>query len=329
MQSSPRVYLLLWGPKWTKTDPVYGDLYSLYSGLGTASDSWSTVSSQYGPAFSGTVFAGPFQDTSSPPSVVTPADLSAEASAFASVEGITGNTNAQVVIASQSGTCFSDGFAGSCGTPQPSGFYCGWHDYNGNVPYTNLPYMLNAGQLCGENWINKGSSGLTDGVSTVAAHEYAETATDPEPSTGWADNSDTISGGEISDKCAWGGSNWSTLGSDAYGNVTLPTGTFAMQSLWSNAAGRCLLTTHPTISVTKPPNQTTIINHTVRLQVHAKTNTGTRITFRAASLPTGLHISTSGLITGKITKLGTWTVTVTASTYGTHASVHFTWKVIR
>ena len=329
VQSSPHVYLLLWGPNWPNTDPVYGDLSRLYSGLGTASDTWSTVSSQYGPAFSGTVFAGTWQDTSSPPSDVTPADLSAEASAFASAVSITGNTNAQVVIASQHGTCFSDGFAGSCGSPQPSGFYCGWHDYNGNVPYTNLPYTLDAGQLCGQNWINKGSSGLTDGVSTIAAHEYAETATDPEPASGWTDNADTISGGEIGDKCAWGGSNWSTLGSDTYGNITLPTGTFAMQSLWSNAAGRCLLTTHPTLSITKPPAQLTHRNHRVHLQIHASTNTGAKITFHASGLPTGLHISTSGLITGTATKLGTWTPKVTASTYAGSKSTSFTWRVVR
>jgi len=39
---------------------------------------------------------------------VTPADLSAQASAFAGLEGITGHANAQVVIASQGGTCFSE-----------------------------------------------------------------------------------------------------------------------------------------------------------------------------------------------------------------------------
>ena len=143
------------------------------------------------------------------------------------------------------------------------------------MAFTNLPYMLNAGIECGENWINSGGKGLTDGVSIIAAHEYAETATDPEPTSGWADNADTISGGEVADKCAWGGTNWG--GHDAQGNVTLSTGTFAMQSLWSNAAGRCILTASPVVSITRPRNQQTILKHAVRLQVHASTNSGMKV----------------------------------------------------
>ena len=329
VESAPRVYLLLWGPNWPSTDPVSNDLLKLYSGLGTSSDSWSTVTHQYGPAFSGSVFMGAWQDTSTPPAVVAYSDLSAEADAFASSHGIAGDVNAQVVIASQSGTCFdtSDGgFVGSCGSPG-SGAYCAWHSYDGLVAFTNLPYMLNAGIGCGENWINSGSKGLTDGVSIIAAHEYAETATDPEPTSGWADNADTISGGEVADKCAWGGTNWG--GHDAQGNVTLSTGTFAMQSLWSNAAGRCILTANPVVSITRPRNQQTILKHAVRLQVHASTNSGMKVTFRASHLPTGLRIGPGGLITGKATRLGKWTVTVTASTYGAHKSTSFIWKVIR
>ena len=329
VESAPRVYLLLWGPNWTPADPVSNDLSKLYSGLGSSSDSWSTVTNQYGPAFSGSVFMGTFNDIATPPAVVGYSDLSAEADAFATSQGIAGDVNAQVVIASQSGTCFdtSDGgFAGSCGSPG-SGAYCAWHSYDGLVAFTNLPYMLDAGAICGENWINRGSNGLTDGVSIIAGHEYAETATDPEPTSGWADNADTISGGEVGDKCAWGGTIWGSH--DAQGNVTLATGTFAMQSLWSNAAGRCILTTSPVVSITRPRNQQTILNHRVILRMHASTNSGFTVTFRASHLPTGLHIGPAGLITGKATRLGRWVVTVTATTYGAHKSTSFIWKVIR
>ena len=230
------------------------------------------------------------------------------------------------MIASQSGTCFSDGFAGSCGTPQPKGAYCGWHDYNGNVPYTNLPYMLDAGQLCGENWINKGTTGLADGVSMIAGHEYAETATDPEPPNGWADNADPW-GGEIGDKCVWGGSLWG--GHDAQGNVTLPAGTFAMQSLWSNKVRACMITSRPGVTVTVPRNRSWRINTVFNYKIHATTNTDYGIHFTARNLPYGLRITKGGYIIGKATRLGTWTVTVTATTIGAHTSVHFTWKIIR
>jgi len=46
-------------------------------------------------------------------------------------------------------------------------------------------------------------------------------------------------------------------------------------------------------------------------------------------LPTGLHIGPAGLITGKATRLGRWTVIVTATTYGAHKSTSFIWKVVR
>ena len=136
----------------------------------------------------------------------------------------------QVVIASAPGTCFSDTFAGDCGSPSGSGGYCAWHSSagtpNGDLPFTNLPFQLDAGYACGENWVNQGYYGEFDGFTTVAGHEYAETVTDPFPHTGWDDTADAASGGEIADKCAWGGAAFGVI--DPAGNVTLPTGTFAM-----------------------------------------------------------------------------------------------------
>ena len=140
-----------------------------------------------------------------------------------------GSTNVQVVVATQSGTCPS-GFA--CGG---SGSYCAWHsDDDNSVPFTNLPYMLDAGFSCGEDFV----SAQDDGFSMVGGHEYAETITDPYPNSGWWDPSDPY-GGEIGDKCAWGGSIWG--GSDPYGDVNLATGSFAMQSLYSNAEHGCIM----------------------------------------------------------------------------------------
>jgi hypothetical protein len=236
VQHSPKVYLLLWGPNWgsggTITDPAGQYLNSLYSGLGTSGDSWSAVNSQYTdssghPVFSGSVLAGVWQDTSTPP-VQDQSTLAAEADAFASQQGITDTTNAQVVIASQSGTSFADGFGSQ---------YCAWHSYS-NEPYTNLPYLTDVGSTCGENFINAGSAGTYDGFSIVGGHEYAETITDPFPVSGWFDSNDPY-GGEIGDKCAWAGLNWG--GSDPAGNVSLSTGSFAMQSLYSNASSSCVM----------------------------------------------------------------------------------------
>ena len=245
VQHSPHVYLLLWGPAWSTNSGEEASaayLNSFFAGLGVQSqDNWSTITSQYGdgsgfPTFSGSVYEGEFQDTGTPPSGTTTAQFAAEADAFASNQGITDLNDAQIVIATQSGTCPSGFYAPGCAGG--SGNYCAYHDAS-NEPFTNLPYILDSGAGCGEDFIN--SNGTHDGFSIVGGHEYAETVTDPFPSSGWVDNNDGISGGEIADKCAWRGQNWG--GNDPAGNVTLSTGTFAMQSLWSNSANKCVMST--------------------------------------------------------------------------------------
>jgi hypothetical protein len=343
VQHSPHVYLLLWGPNWSNSDGDYADLYYLYDGLGVSpDDTWSDVTSQYAdgtgsPVFTGSVFEGAWQDSSTPPDPLTPDDLAVEAASLISTAGITDLADAQVVVASQSGTCYSDGFAGSCGIANSEGSYCGWHSYatNGNaadnLPFVNMPYMTDAGDYCGENFISSGAAGTYDGLSMIAGHEYAETITDPIFPTGWTDPSDTISDGgepgEVADKCAWGGSNWGKLGSDPYGYVTLSTGTFAMQSLWSNAAGGCVMTTSPSLTVTTPATQHSILGTGVSFRVRAVTNTGL-LHYAAAGLPPGLSMNHSGTITGiPAVTAGTFPVHVTVSEYAGSQTVAFRWQV--
>jgi hypothetical protein len=229
IQQHPKVYLLLWGPNWS-TDSNTSYLQNLIAGLGVQpQDDWSTSMSQYTdssgnhPTFNGSVYAGTFQDTTTPPYGATQAQLGAEADAFYSSQRLTDNTNTQIVVATQDGTCPS-GFYGSCNT---SGSYCAWHSYTSTyqVPYTNLPYLTN--QLCGAGYVN--NPGPNDGVSIVEGHEYGETVTDPKLNAWY----DTDGSGENGDKCAWTG----------LANVTLSTGTFAMQPLWSNSAGGCVMHT--------------------------------------------------------------------------------------
>jgi hypothetical protein len=139
---------------------------------------------------------GAFQDTSTPPNGVDQSQLAAEADAFASSHGVTDLTDAQIILATQSGTCPSGFDAPSCAGG--TGTYCAWHS-SSNEPYTNLPYLLDAGTGCGESFVNSGASGSHDGFSIVGGHEYAETITDPYPNSGWIDVSDPY-GGEIGDK---------------------------------------------------------------------------------------------------------------------------------
>ena len=86
------------------------------------------------------------------------------------------------------------------------------------------------------NFVNAGSSGYFDAFSIVGGHEYAETITDPFPSSRWLDGW----GAENCDKCAWISS-----GQGAASNLSLGGSNYAVQSLWSNAlnggSGGCVL----------------------------------------------------------------------------------------
>jgi Ricin-type beta-trefoil lectin domain/Putative Ig domain len=332
VQHSPHVYLLLWGPNWS-TDPAQEAsatyLEKFFTGLGNSQDIWSPVTSQYpdgtgSPTFPESVYKGAFLDGTTPPSGTTQAQLAAEADAFASNQGITDLTDAQIVVATQSGTCpqgfFAPGCAGGTGT------YCAYHSAS-NEPYVNLPYILDAGSGCGEDFIN--TDGTNDGWSIVAGHEYGEAITDPVPLTGWIDTADAVSGGEVGDKCAWGGSLWGSH--DPATDMQLSTGSFAMQSLWSNATSGCAMSTAApdTLTLTSPGGQSGTVGGTVSVQLSATSSGGFLITYFASGLPTGLTLNShTGLISGKLTTAGSFSVTVAAEDEtGASRSVSFTWTV--
>jgi serine protease len=280
---APRVYLVFWGSQWgspatnsrgdvTLTgDPssMAPDLQEFMKGLGTAGETWSGVMTQYCQGASkgaqacpvgvthvsypaGGVLAGVWVDGSSaaPPQAnghqIGVEALSA-ASHFANTTE-TANRNVQYVIVSPAGT-HPDGFNTS------SAQFCAWHDSTGDstltggsvnssygqLVFTNLPYVTDAGKSCGQGAVNSGSAGALDGVTIVEGHEYAETLTDPYPASGWSDGS----GNENGDKCAW-----ITSGAGASQNLTLSTGSFAVQSTWANdhngGSGGCEIS-HPIV----------------------------------------------------------------------------------
>jgi serine protease len=177
------------------------------------------------------MFAGVWADnTKKAPLHPTQSQLAAEAVAAAQHFGNTtgaSNASTQYVIA----TSHNHNSAGF-GTQ-----YCAYHSWTtsvvGDVAWTNLPYMTDAGPSCGANFNGLGPDA---GITIVEGHEFAETATDQFPSSGWIDSS----GQEIGDKCAWISS-----GQGAAAFTTFTTGKFAVQSLWSNAfandTGGCVL----------------------------------------------------------------------------------------
>src|SRR6185312_5728984 len=104
----------------------------------------------------------------------------------------------------------------------------------GDIAFTNLPYLPDAGTSCGQNFVNSGSAGTIDGVTIVEGHEYAETITDQNPAGGWTN---TSSGEENADECAW--INPGSAG--GAGNVSMGNGSYPMQATWSNDTNACAL----------------------------------------------------------------------------------------
>lgn len=256
VETAPKIYLVLWGSQWTGNDPS-GEVATLESFLyGMGGSSWLNTATQYCQGVKkGTIYcngagtaagnqAGMFppnnyvnavwQDNgSAAPNKPKQSQIAAEAVKAAQHFGNTGataNDNAQYVIATASGYN-STGFGSQ---------YCAYHSYTtssyGDIAYTNLPYITDAGASCGANFNGLGPDA---GITIVEGHEAAETITDQFPSYGWLDSG----GSEIGDKCAWIAKGQQ----GASANVTFPDGaTFPVQSLWSNAfnsgGGGCVMT---------------------------------------------------------------------------------------
>jgi hypothetical protein len=254
--TSPKVYIVYWGSQWgtgsTVTNDPSGEAalqLSFFQHAYGSGDTYFTSQTQYcqGVAVgtkqcgsSGTHVGHP---SSNPvggtwldsgvtaPSRPSDSQIAAEATRAASHFGVSG-TNVQVIVDAPHGVV-------------PNGFktqYCAWHDQTTTssgaaLPYTNMPYITDAGSGCGSNFVSpsNGVSGSTEGITIVGGHEYAETLTDPAAGNGWLD----AAGYETGDKCAWisSGQGASTI-------VSLNGAYFAVQSEFSNnynnGAGNCV-----------------------------------------------------------------------------------------
>jgi serine protease len=249
IEVAPAVYITYWG--WT-SDPSGEAAYQQNFFNGVGGSTWINSTTQYCESVpsgttncttvAGAVYTtnpagqlkGTWSDnTNALPSTITQSALAQEAAASAAHFGnvtATSNADVQYVIATPTGHSTS-GFGVQ---------FCAWHSSTsssyGTLAYTNFPYQTDAGASCGQNFVNSGSAGLLDGVSIVGGHEYGESISDPFPNSGWLDSR----GAENGDKCAWIAS-----GQGASANITLSTGTFAVQSLWSNNfnanAGGCVI----------------------------------------------------------------------------------------
>jgi len=248
VETAPKVYLVLWGSQWNNNDPS-GEASILQSFFGHAGgSSWLNSVTQYCQGVAtGTIFCngagqaagnqtGIYVTTwadngSAAPSSPSQSQLASEAVRAAGHFGntsVNSNASVQYVIATSTGNS-SSGF----GTQ-----YCAWHSSAsssyGDIAYTNLPYITDAGASCGANFNGLGPKA---GITIVGGHEMAETISDQFPNGGWLDKQ----GAENGDKCAW----ITTGNPGASASVSLNGTSFPVQSLWSNAfnsdKGGCVL----------------------------------------------------------------------------------------
>jgi hypothetical protein len=238
VSNKPIVYLVFWGSQWS-SDPAGAApaLQNFFNGLYGAADTWGLIATQYCegvPAGSSTCGAGSiriehatssilagvwFDNSVKAPKKAKGSQIAAEAVAAATHFGNTtsaANLNAQYVIASPTHA-------------KPDGFpskLCGYHSYtssvDGNVVYTNLPYVADLG-AGGCTTISHPTA--LDGYFSTETHEFAETITDFYIPAGWFHSN---TGGEIGDLCE-----------KLDARETLSTGTFDVQGLWSNQARGC------------------------------------------------------------------------------------------
>ncbi len=258
---TPKIYLVLWG--WGEAgafnhtnaglpandpDGVAALMTRFIAAIGGTS--WGNISTQYYQSnYNGTFsnvgnpkqeLAGVWHDDTTPiHNNMSPLELAQEAGRAAQHFGVTNLTNANLVVATPQ--MYNDaGFN--------QGSYCAWHDYVTPISYpgvttgmafTNMPYVLNAGGGCGQEFVNPAPAGNNDGVTIVLGHEIAETLTDPgaEESAGQVQNGawSDYQGWEIGDKCAWVGNGLQIPGSP-FNMVGNDGRTYPVQTLWNNQA---------------------------------------------------------------------------------------------
>ncbi|MCX4751670.1 putative Ig domain-containing protein [Kitasatospora sp. NBC_01287] len=341
-------------------DGAAGAAQQMFKGIGTGNELWSADLTQwcdgpnvatgatscpsnasFVPYQAGGVLSGVWYDNAAAsPSAATGHQLGQEAVNAAAHFGNTtaaANRHAYYVILSPHGTN-PDSYQGQ---------YCAWHDYNGDstltggavtspygdVAFSNQPYNMDSGAGCGVGFVN--SPGTLDGFTMTLGHEWHEMMSDQNPAGGWTNQTGdaTYNGQENSDECAW--LSPGTAGGAA--NITMGTGTFAEQASWSNDTNACAIS-HPivgggstgnTVTVTNPGTQSTTVNTPVSLQVSGSdSGSGQTLTYSATGLPTGLSISSSGLISGTPSAAGSYSVTVKATDgTGASGSASFTWTV--
>jgi hypothetical protein len=230
----PFVAVVYWGSWWHHHGKsVMSEINGLYRDLG--STKWAATVTQYCAfglhAPNGDILAATFIDNSDPPRSPTEKQLSAVAVKYYSNPSI--DVLGAVAIVTPPGTAPAfDTEDGDCG-------HHSWATKNSRPDgaWIDIPYgFILSTHGCG--WqLKQGAAGA---LSVVAAHEWAETMTDPLVNSpkGPGEGSAWASGGgkEVADLCE-PGVRFHFFHKNTF-ILHLKTGSFLMQDLWSNAIGK-------------------------------------------------------------------------------------------
>ena len=224
VQTSPSIYVVFWG---FRSDPAHeAQTQTAFlravagsSWLGTVAQYYSTNPIEHITNASAQLRATWYDNVDAVPLAPTDAQIAAEA-VLAAEHFAALDSNATYIVDTPQGNS-SAGFAQT---------FCAYHGAtvaNGvPIAYVDFPYVTDGGRACGAFSVNRGRSGLTDGITIVTGHELAEAQTDPDTVSGWIDWTNQ----EIADKCLWLNLQNTKLAAGA---------TFPTQPLWSDALPGC------------------------------------------------------------------------------------------
>lgn len=273
---NPQVVLIWWEPSGYNYDnndtmsvnPSDVQYESTIRGffLNTTGSGWVGIANQYGGAGGTVKVAGAMVDTSAFPcgtcsSVSNPlsdANVQTEVAKDAALFGLSGvNVEYFVFTPLKIAQCFtSPGTAGNCDASSEVNYnylgYCAYHsDFSSGGKTYIYAVMPDGGdhlRYCA-GWYDTvtpyGPSGdqYADWELSIVSHEFMESITDPEPSSGWTDSGN--GGAEIGDLCAWV-FPVIALPQDLINNLQGPRGDY-LQPEWSNSANACYLPNLPAL----------------------------------------------------------------------------------
>ncbi len=280
------VYLLFWGPAWQdQNGQNYGDYFNIFNTMASffgslAGTAYNNILHQYndssGPVYND-VRLGPisnpaplFDSSNSQflqyPHQLLVSDIQNEVAVAENNLGLSGSPDTQFIVFPQQGAQYTAGLNGVCGKhlggaggDTAFSFIRYASDLDGNPNNETCDYYVNSGD----------AYHLADSMTVTAAHEYAETATDPAgplggpcpPSCwGWTTTQPTGDPIEIGDQCQ--GYNGQYSASDL--DQKLPS---KAPYLWAQNQNACVAMSgqdYPSPDVTPPFHGV----HTVQGRIH-------------------------------------------------------------